>query len=377
MSGNEFNAAFELYRREIHARTHQNKRLYEMPIDEALLTGEVVGPSSLIEETGEIQAVSCFQFKLRRGDKVKLCVLEDGKLVPLSNTSHTITNVRYVDVGAVRFKINALSLEPKLEYYLALSYDPVLDWTIRKRLQENSGQRRKADINANIDNKIMDGLNSGQENSIETVLSNQFSGVIQGPPGTGKTEVLSRLAEIAVANNLRVGVLSYTNKAVDNALERISKVIDEGVVRVVNEDKAESIDGVEFVEQFSKLKNFKVYGSTVHKFLLSMRRPPVDIIILDEASQIPSYFLAGIKHACSNIIMIGDHHQLPPIMQVDNYRMCPPDCFTYFKNQQDKLPMLDTQFRMNETIQDWSSVNYYDGKLRAYQDNAKRDVFCR
>ncbi len=377
MSVNKVNLAFELYRKEILARIHQNKRLYSMPIEQSIETGEVVGPSCLIPETGEIQSVG-FQFKLRKGDRVKLCFLKNGKLEPVDIKSFTIKNVIFSDVGVVRFKLDSMAnlvLGPNLEYFMVMDYNPVFDWMLLKKLRENIGVRKKADINLKIEAELMKGLNSGQENSIETILSNKFSGVIQGPPGTGKTEVLSRLAEIAVANNLRVGILSFTNKAVDNALARISRTIQDGVYRVGTKVKVDSFETVEFVEQFSKLSEFKVFGATTHKFLSSNRRPEVDIIILDEASQIPSYFLAGIKHSCSNIVMIGDQHQLPPIMQVNSYNKCEPDCFSFYKNEQSQLPMLDTQYRMNETIQDWSSQNYYEGKLKAHESNAKRDIF--
>jgi hypothetical protein len=48
MSSGKYDVNFELYRREIYARTHHNKRLYEMPIEQAIDTGEVVGPARVI-----------------------------------------------------------------------------------------------------------------------------------------------------------------------------------------------------------------------------------------------------------------------------------------------------------------------------------------
>lgn len=368
------NSTFELYRKEIHARTHQNKRLYNLPIEQALETGEVLGPVKLIQENGELQS-NTFHFKFRKGDKVKLCLRNNGKLVPISSMGHTINNIRFESVGVVRFSLDNPILDPNLEYFLVMDYNPIFEWSLRKRLMDNSGTRRKVDINAQVLPEMMNGLNRGQQDAIESILSNQFSGVIQGPPGTGKTQVLARLVEIAVANNLKVGILSFTNKAVDNALSRIAQIIGEGVVRIGDRLKVELPDNVSVVEQFSMLKDFEVFGTTTHKFLLSHKRPAVDIIILDEASQIPSFFLAGIKHACSNIVMIGDQQQLPPVMQVRSFNDCEPDCFSFYKNEQNKLPMLDTQYRMNDTIQEWSSVNYYEGKLKAFHDNAKRDIF--
>ncbi|MBW6487512.1 AAA domain-containing protein [Sulfurimonas sp.] len=44
---------------------------------------------------------------------------------------------------------------------------------------------------------------------------------IVGPPGTGKTKVITKILEKTVENNLRVLVVSPTNKAVENVFERI------------------------------------------------------------------------------------------------------------------------------------------------------------
>jgi DNA replication ATP-dependent helicase Dna2 len=374
LSGGKYDANFELYRREIIARYHHNKRLYEIPIDQAIDTGEVVGPARVVAETGEVQAVG-FQFKLRKGDQVKLCVLQNGKLVPASGSAHSINKVVFADVGVVRFGLNTMGLDPQLEYFLVLDYNSAFDWSLRKTLMCNLGERRKADINPKYHPSRLEGLNSGQQNAIEAVLRNQFSGVIQGPPGTGKTEVLARLVEIAAVNQLRVGVLSFTNKAVDNALARIVKLVPEGVVRVGNALKADLAEGIKIVPNLGGLKKFSVFGTTTHSFLLSKNRPAIDIIILDEASQIPSFFLPGLKHACANIVMIGDDQQLPPVMRVGQFKDCAPDCFTTYKNELNAHTMLDTQYRMNETIQDWSSNRYYQGKLKAHERNAKRDIF--
>lgn len=365
---------FELYRKEIWARTHHNKRLYEMPIEQAIKSGEVVGPGRVIELTGEIHAIG-FQFKLRKGDRVKLCVRESDKLVPVRSSASSIVNIRYADVGVVHFMLDTPALDTNLEYFLVLDYNSTFDWSLRSNLMRNQGERRKANIVAHYLPEMLNGLNRGQQDAIEAILCNQFSGVIQGPPGTGKTQVLARLVEIAEANGLRVGVLSFTNKAVDNALARIAQTIKEGVVRVGNVLKSDVAEGVEVVPNLGCLKNFNVFGITTHSFLLSKNRPAIDVIILDEASQIPSFFLPGLKHACSNIVMIGDQQQLPPVMRVSQFRGCAPDCFSAYKEELRSLAMLDTQYRMSNIIQDWSSNRYYEGRLKAHERNAKRDIF--
>ena len=268
-----------------------------------------------------------------------------------------------------------LELDVQLEYFLVLDYNPIFDRILLNKIREINEFKNKVDINVKYPSDVMKNLNWSQQGSIDTILNNQFSGAIQGPPGTGKTEVLAKLVEIAVANDLKVGVLSYTNKAVDNALSRISKTIKDGVCRVGDPLKSDVANDVTLVKNFTTLNNYKVFGSTTHKILFAKRIPHVDVLFIDEASQIPSYFLPGIKNICCNIVMIGDQHQLPPILTVDISKEYEPDCFSLYRNEQKQLPMLNIQYRMNKTIQDWSSQRYYNGKLRPHYANTSRDIF--
>ena len=50
---------------------------------------------------------------------------------------------------------------------------------------------------------------------------------IWGPPGTGKTYTLAQIAIKCIENNERVLIISHSNVAVDGAIERIVKNLEE------------------------------------------------------------------------------------------------------------------------------------------------------
>lgn len=59
------------------------------------------------------------------------------------------------------------------------------------------------------------------KNALKQNYFNHDPAFIIGPPGTGKTKVITRIVEEAIKNQLKVLILSPTNMAVENVVERI------------------------------------------------------------------------------------------------------------------------------------------------------------
>ena len=65
--------------------------------------------------------------------------------------------------------------------------------------------------------------NLSQREAVDTALTNRIS-IIEGPPGTGKTQtILNIVASVVAARDKRVGVVSFTNSAVDNVAEKLNE----------------------------------------------------------------------------------------------------------------------------------------------------------
>ena len=61
-------------------------------------------------------------------------------------------------------------------------------------------------------------LNDSQKQVLKTIADQKLQGIVQGPPGTGKTHLLNAIVELALQNDLTIGVSAFTHGAVDNAL---------------------------------------------------------------------------------------------------------------------------------------------------------------
>lgn len=107
-----------------------------------------------------------------------------------------------------------------------------------------------------------------------------------------------------------------------------------------------------------------------------LRDENFDVVIVDEASQLtePATLVPLVK-GCSRAILVGDHVQLRATVQ-HNAVLTGYDISLFERHY--KLPfregvakvMLNTQYRMHRSICDFSSSEFYEGKLRtAVPDN--------
>ncbi|MHB8278777.1 MAG: AAA domain-containing protein [Candidatus Humimicrobiaceae bacterium] len=72
-------------------------------------------------------------------------------------------------------------------------------------------------------------LNESQQKALEFAKKYDVT-LIWGPPGTGKTQTLTALAEIFYKCNKKILILSHTNIAIDNVIQKIAEIMknDEG-----------------------------------------------------------------------------------------------------------------------------------------------------
>ncbi len=150
-----------------------------------------------------------------------------------------------------------------------------------------------------------------------------------GPPGTGKTSrALRFLVEEALRDGQTLLLMSYTNRAVD---EICSMLVDAHFpfVRIGSEFSCEArfrpflFDRL--AEQYPKLADMRkaiidlpIVVSTISSmstkpFILNLKH--FQLAIIDEASQVLEPLLMGLLTAVDKFIMIGDHKQLPAVVQ--------------------------------------------------------------
>lgn len=233
--------------------------------------------------------------------------------------------------------------------------------------------------------------------------------IIIGPPGTGKTSfgLVNTLLEELGTPGSSVLLLAYTNRAVD---EICGKLIENGIdfIRIgsrlscggeyrsfLMEEKVKSCANVDILEE--RIKSTRVFVGTTTAYSSDssiFKIKKFSLAIIDEASQILEPQLMGILAACKEdsrhgrrvaidrFILIGDHKQLPAVVQqsADESAVTDPmlnSIFLYncrlsffermlrkYGQDPDVIFMLTGQGRMHADIMDFPNREFYGGKLR-------------
>ncbi|MCQ2330174.1 MAG: AAA domain-containing protein [Paludibacteraceae bacterium] len=216
-------------------------------------------------------------------------------------------------------------------------------------------------------------MNDDQKKAVAKALMTEDMSIIQGPAGTGKTTVITEIVKRLLAGNpcSRILIVSQTNVAVDNALERLAKIesihplrigrpmkikkeIRKYCYQLINDwvkDKTsetcaaenyckmdENEDALHFRARCRSkfMKDINVFGATCcSSGMGSMRnaynevfgkpgekqQPCFDFVIIDEASKATLLDMTIPMVMSKKIILIGDHKQLPPYCDKDKSRM--------------------------------------------------------
>ena len=271
-------------------------------------------------------------------------------------------------------------------------------------------------------------LNLSQQDAVKFALSAEDFAIIHGPPGTGKTTTIVELIIHAIERGDKVLACGPSNTSVDNILEKLvranQKVVRLGhPARVSAELRQNTLDGLvelhenrpiitqmrrEAEELYRKAekwtrakpnpgrrrelrndaKQLKSHATLLEKQAIESVLDRADCICttatFDERMLGDRWFdLAIIDEACQStepgswvpltrsdkVILAGDHCQLPPTVIS---KQAAKEGFSVsllerlhqmFGDAVTKL--LETQYRMHSQIMDFSSEQFYSGKLIA------------
>ncbi|MFB6082124.1 MAG: AAA domain-containing protein [Halanaeroarchaeum sp.] len=213
--------------------------------------------------------------------------------------------------------------------------------------------------------------NAAQNEAVALGVTAEDLALIHGPPGTGKTYTIATLVRELVDRGERVLLASFTNRAVDNALEALRDQGLEDVVRVGTETgvRADMQDvrldrSGDPADRAAALESAPVVAATTATCgSRVLRSQDFDVVVVDEASQLTEPDALAAVNRGDRFVLVGDHQQLPPVVQAEN-RLAT----SLFERLVDAYPdasvMLDRQYRMSQRIQAFSSREFYDGALR-------------
>ncbi|XP_033104776.1 DNA replication ATP-dependent helicase/nuclease DNA2-like [Anneissia japonica] len=235
-------------------------------------------------------------------------------------------------------------------------------------------------------NKIIDALNQDQRCVIDKVLRSEDYTLVVGMPGTGKTTTIVALVRILMHYGLSVLLTSYTHSAIDNILLKLCKHDVKFIrlgrslsihpdIRCFSEEtvavQAKNIANLTHIYNTVPVVATTCLGS---KHAIFSKRK-FDVCIVDEASQISQPVCLGPLLHAACFVLVGDHHQLPPLVQSKHAKLLGMDT-SLFKHlattQPDATVSLTLQYRMNFDIMKLSNILVYEGALQCGSDEIAR-----
>lgn len=226
-------------------------------------------------------------------------------------------------------------------------------------------------------------MNEDQVAAVEKVLSANDYALILGMPGTGKTTTIAHIIRALLAEGKSILLTSFTHTAVDNILLKIrdiappNSILRLGVPAKINAQVQEfcqlaatprtTIDEVEATFMGTKIVATTCMGTNHALF----NRRSFDVCIVDEASQITLPTILGPLLYARKFILVGDHYQLPPLVQNKSALEGGLDVSLFrhlSETQAHAVAELGRQYRMCEEIMSLSNELIYHGKLRCGSD---------
>ncbi|MGD1847199.1 MAG: AAA domain-containing protein [Salibacteraceae bacterium] len=282
------------------------------------------------------------------------------------------------------------------------------------------------------------GLNDSQNEAVATAIAAEDLAVIHGPPGTGKTTTLIGLLQTIARTEQQILVCAPSNAATDLLVTRAANAglsvvrignlsrVDESIVantleaRLTNHPQYKELKrSKRKAEEYRSmaLKYKRKFGKAEReqrKFLLQeakaiaqearqmedyllqqvldqgqlvcctlvgaasryLRKRAFDTLVIDEAGQAlePATLIPILK--ARKVILAGDPLQLPPtLLSAEAQRQGFNQ--TLLERLQKRLPkvsLLNTQYRMEAAIMEFSNLQFYKGALKAAEAIEDRQI---
>lgn len=217
-------------------------------------------------------------------------------------------------------------------------------------------------------------INDDQRKAIKKILSAKDYTLVLGMPGTGKTSTMVHAVKALLIRGASILLTSYTNSAVDNLLMKLkAQGIDfirlgrkEAIHEEIRDHCFSDMHSVDSVRH--KMEQIRVVGVTClgikHPLLVKKK---FDVCIMDEAGQITLPVSLGPLMLASTFVLVGDHYQLPPLVQSVEARENGMAVSLFCRLSQahpQAISALRSQYRMCAGIMELSNALIYGNRLR-------------
>ncbi|XP_058104199.1 DNA replication ATP-dependent helicase/nuclease JHS1 isoform X2 [Magnolia sinica] len=219
-------------------------------------------------------------------------------------------------------------------------------------------------------------MNDDQRRAIHKILTAKDYALILGMPGTGKTSTMVHAVKALLMRGASILLTSYTNSAIDNLLIKLKgqgidfvrlgrdeAVHDEVRGNCFSATKTHSLEEIKL-----RINQVSVVGVTclgINHPLLAHKK--FDICIMDEAGQTTLPVSLGPLMFASTFVLVGDHYQLPPLVQSTEARENGMGISLFCRLSEahpQAISALQCQYRMCAGIMELSNALIYGNRLR-------------
>jgi DNA replication ATP-dependent helicase Dna2 len=243
--------------------------------------------------------------------------------------------------------------------------------------------------------KLNSSLNNTQQEAIKRALSCNNYFLIQGPPGTGKTHTLSFLIQELIKNGEKILLSAFTHKSIDNVLLKLIEHGFNNFIRIGNHESVDKKIHPYLVQEIFKDKkyhdlneikkeilNYPLVACTSISAISSaiVNNIKFSFAIVDEAGQLNEPSTIAILLNAEKFILVGDHKQLPPLVQNKEAKNQGFDKSLFErliilnKNNPEALITLEEQYRMNCNIVKFPNEYFYDNILKTPEKVANQRI---
>lgn len=206
---------------------------------------------------------------------------------------------------------------------------------------------------------------------------------IQGPPGSGKTHIAARVIVDLVRRGKKVGVTALSHAVVRHLLEEVVHAATEEHVPVALVQKVPAVSssspaGITEVtgnpQPIASLQSGQanVVGGTAWLWARNEYSNSVDVLVVDEAGQMPLANVLAAGQATTNIILLGDPQQLDHPTQGAHPAGTDASALAHVLGESETIPedrglFLPETWRLHPTICEFISEVFYEGRLAPHK----------
>jgi len=204
--------------------------------------------------------------RIKQGDDLlhlndgKLSYFQDGCKLTFNPNKPTrrdvLSNGFYLDkrISKKQFQIQREIIQDFIEKKIKI--DHIESLLVKPEKIKSPILKKIGFINPDLVKTEIELPDNNQVKAVKKAVGNQNIFLIQGPPGTGKTTVIAEIIQQLVAKGEKILVSGQNHVAVDNVLEKISKLYDLNLLRVGNPERIDK----EFVRYSidNLIEDFKV-----------------------------------------------------------------------------------------------------------------------